>query len=290
MTNQNRFFENVQIYNNKYQIQYSVLLLVLCWSTFSNDYSLESSWVWRYKLCTPIFGEFLLCISSQALRHCTAIFRSFQSCPGSEWATQGHSETCSRSHSCVVLAVCLGLLSCWKVNRHSVLGPERSGEGFHQGSVCTLLCSFLLRSWLVSQSLPLKNIPTAWCCHHHAGMVPGFLQMWRLAFRPKSSILVSSDQRILFLMVWESLGAFWQTPSGLSCAFYWGHSTIKAWLVECCRDGCPSGRFSHRHRGTLELHWVLGHLPDQDPSPPIAQFGQAASSRKSLGDSKFLPL
>ena len=23
------------------------------------------------------------------------------------------------------------------------------------------------------------------------------------------------------------------------------HSTIKAWLVECCRDGCLSGRFSH---------------------------------------------
>jgi hypothetical protein len=41
-------------------------------------------------------------------------------------------------------------------------------------------------------------------------------------------------------------------------------------LVECCRDGCPSGRFSHLHRGTLELcqsdHWVLGHLPDQGPS------------------------
>ena len=46
-----------------------------------------------------------------------------------------------------------------------------------------------------------------------------------------------------------------------------GHSTIKAWLVECCRDGCPSGRFSHLHRGTLELcqsdHQVLGHLSDQ---------------------------
>ena len=31
--------------------------------------------------------------------------------------------------------------------------------------------------------------------------------------------------------------------------------------------------------GTLELcqsdHWVLGHLPDQGPPPPIAQFGQA---------------
>ena len=31
-------------------------------------------------------------------------------------------------------------------------------------------------------------------------MVPGFLQTWPLAFRPMSSILVSSDQRILFLL------------------------------------------------------------------------------------------
>ena len=46
--------------------------------------------------------------------------------------------------------------------------------------------------------------------------------------------------------------------------------------MECCRDVCPYGRFSHLLRGTLELfqsdHWVLGHLPDQGPSAPIAQF------------------
>uniref|UniRef100_A0A8C7FVT1 Uncharacterized protein n=1 Tax=Oncorhynchus kisutch TaxID=8019 RepID=A0A8C7FVT1_ONCKI len=55
------------------------------------------------------------------------------------------------------------------------------------------------------------------------------------------------------------------------------------------RDGYPSGRFSHLHRGTLELcqsdHWVLGHLPD----PSIAQFARLASSRKILGGSKLLP-
>ena len=53
------------------------------------------------------------------------------------------------------------------------------------------------------------------------GMVPGFLQTWHLAFRPKSYILVSSGQRMLFLKV-SPLRAFWQTPSRLSCAFYWG--------------------------------------------------------------------
>ena len=64
-------------------------------------------------------------------------------------------------------------------------------------------------------------------------------------------------------------------------------------MVECFRDGYPSERFSHLHRGTLELcqsdHRVLGHLSDLGPSPPIAQFGRAASSRKSLDCSKLLP-
>jgi hypothetical protein len=35
-------------------------------------------------------------------------------------------------------------------------------------------------------------------------------------------------------------------------------------------------------------HRVLGHLPDQGPSLPIVQFGQAASSRKTLGGFKLL--
>ena len=30
-----------------------------------------------------------------------------------------------------------------------------------------------------------------------------------------------------------------------------GHATIKAWLGECWRDGCPSGKFSHFHRVTI---------------------------------------
>ena len=35
-------------------------------------------------------------------------------------------------------------------------------------------------------------------------------------------------------------------------------------------------------------HKVIGHLPDQGPSPLIAQFGRVASSRKSLAGSKLL--
>ena len=90
---------------------------------------------------------------------------------------------------------------------------------------------------------------------------------------------------ILFLMVRVLMVPEEWFPSG--------HSTIKAWLVECCREGCHSGRFCHLHRGTLEHcqsdQRVLGHLADQGTSPLIAQFGWAASSRKSLGASKLLP-
>ena len=72
-----------------------------------------------------------------------------------------------------------------------------------------------------------------------------------------------------------------------------GHSTVTAWLVECCRDTCPNRRCSHLHRGTLELcqrdHQVLGDLPDQCPSQRIAQFWRAVRSRKSLPGSKLLP-
>ena len=65
--------------------------------------------------------------------------------------------------------------------------------------------------------------------------------MWCLAFRPKSSILLLSDQR-MFLMVWDSssclfgkLQAACRVPFTEECLPS-GHSTIKARLVECCRD------------------------------------------------------
>ena len=38
----------------------------------------------------------------------------------------------------------------------------------------------------------------------------------------------------------------------------------------------------------FSYHRVLGHLPDQGPSPLIAQFAPAASSRNSLGGSKLI--
>ena len=90
-------------------------------------------------------------------RCCTAIFRPVQICSigfkSGLWL--GHSKTfrdLSRSHFCVVLAVC------------PVWDPEHSGAGFHQGSLCTLLRSSFPRFWLVSQSLPLKTIRSIGNC------------------------------------------------------------------------------------------------------------------------------
>jgi hypothetical protein len=77
---------------------------------------------------TCIWGvsPILLCRSSQALSGwmgsvAAQLFSGLSkdvllgSNPGSDWATQVHWDL-SRSHSCVVFAVCLVPFSCWKVN------------------------------------------------------------------------------------------------------------------------------------------------------------------------------
>ncbi len=70
-----------------------------------------------------------------------------------------------------------------------------------------------------------------------------------------------------------------------------GHYTIQAWLVECYRDGCSSGRFSSLHREMLELcQWPSGSW-----SPPwLRPFSPDRSvwpgSLKSPGGSKLFHL
>ena len=60
--------------------------------------------------------------------------------------------------------------------------------------------------------------------------------------------------------------------------------------MECCRDGCPSRRFSPLNGEALKLcqrkHQNRGHLSDQGTS---ARMLSSASSRKSLGGYKLLP-
>ncbi len=121
--------------------------------------------------------------------------------------------------------------------------------------------------------------------------VPGFLHTYRLELRPKSSILVSSDQRILQVFFSKLHAGF-----HVSCTeerLPSGHSAIKPRLVEGCSDGWLSTTFSHLPNASLELShsdlWVLLDLSHQGSSPPIAQFGRTASSRKGSGRPKRLP-
>jgi hypothetical protein len=58
--------------------------------------------------------------------------------------------------------------------------------------------------------------------------------------------------------------------------------------VPFTEEGLPSGLSTIKGLSQSD-HRVLGYVPDQGPSPPTAQFGRAASSRKSLGRSKLLP-
>ena len=136
MTKQKQVFRSfASLFKLKCHIHISIQTLysVLCWSTFGSDYSFKSSWVWLYKLGTPVFVEFLPFFSADPLKLSqvgwgVSLHSYFQVSPemldrfkSGLWL--GHSRTfrdLSRSHSCVVLAVCLGSLSRYKWN----LGPS----------------------------------------------------------------------------------------------------------------------------------------------------------------------
>ena len=255
----------------KYHIYITIeTLYSVCWQ------QLQPSWVHLYLGSFSYSSLQILSTSVRLEGECcsTSSFRSLQRCSigfkSGLWL--GHSRTfrdLSQSHPCVVLAVCLGLLSCWKVN----ISPSLRSWA---------LCSrFSSKISLYFPSI-LSSLPVPAAEKHHqmmlappcftVEMVPGFLQTWRLSFRPKSSILVLSDQRNLFLMFWEYFRCLLaNSKRAVMCLLlrsgFCLATTIKACLVECCRDGCPSGRFSHFHRGTLELcqsdHRFHGHLPYQ---------------------------
>lgn len=81
----------------------------------------------------------------------------------------GHSNTgiCFiLNHSIVALALCLGSLSCWKVN----LCPSSLLQilaGFLPRLSCFWLHPSSHQLWPASLSLLKKSSPTTWCCHHH---------------------------------------------------------------------------------------------------------------------------
>lgn len=75
----------------------------------------------------------------------------------------GHSRiftNLSQSYFCIVLAVCLGLLTCWNVNFTPVWGAELSETDFHQGSLYILPHSSFSLSAFCSRVLCRHSM---WC-------------------------------------------------------------------------------------------------------------------------------
>ena len=121
-------------------------------------------------------------------------------------------------HSCVVLVVWLGSLSCWKVNLQPSL---RSWLLIFFIKDISVLCS------VQSPSVCRWKIPcfTVGMALSRWWAVLGFLQTSHLELWPNSSILASSGQRIVYLTV-SLLGVFVQTPSRLSCVFHWAEASV----------------------------------------------------------------
>ncbi len=235
----------------------------------------------------------------------TAIFRSLQRCSigfkSGLWL--GHSRTVTEllwSHSFVILAVCLGSLSCWKVNLRPSLRSWALWRRF-SSRISLYLTAFIFPSIATSRPVPAAEkqphsmmLPppcfTVGTVLDRWWAVPGFLHTYRLESRPKSSILVSSDQRILFVTILESFRCFLA-------------NSVRVFMCLALRRGFV-GPLCHKAPTGGGLQWWLtfyNFLPSPEcisgaqpqwslgSSPPIAQFGRTASSRKGSGRPKRLP-
>ncbi len=244
----------------------------------------------------------------------TAIFRSLQRCSigfkSGLWL--GHSRTVTEllwSHSFVILAVCLGSLSCWKVNLRPSLRSWALWRRF-SSRISLYLAAFIFPSIATSRPVPAAEK------HPHSMMlpppcftvgtvldrwwaVPGFSQHRPLRIKAKKFYLGLIRPENL---ICHHLGVLQVFFSKLHAGFHVscteerlpsGHSAIKPRLVEGCSDGWLSTTFSHLPNASLELShsdlWVLLYLSHQGSSPLIAQFGRTASSRKGSGRPKRLP-
>ena len=150
---------------------------ILCRTIFCCNYNCKSFWGCLYQLCTSrewhfcpfFFVKFLkLCQIGELLG--TAIFKSchrfsigFRS---GFWL--GHSNTWiyfELNHSIVALAVCLGLLSCWKVNLRPSLKSFADSNMF-SSKIALYLALSIFPSTLTSFPVPAEEK------HPHNMMLP----------------------------------------------------------------------------------------------------------------------
>ncbi len=178
------------------------------------------TWIWGSSAIppcrsSPVLSGWMVNVGGQPffLQRCSIGFKS------GLWP--GHSRTVTEllwSHSFVILAVCLGSLSCWKVNLRPSLRSWALWRRF-SSRISLYLTAFIFPSIVTSRPVPAAEK------HPHSMMlpppcftvgtvldrwwaVPGFLHTYHLELRPKSYILVSSDQRILFVTILESFRCF----------------------------------------------------------------------------------
>ncbi len=240
------------------------------------------TWIWGSSAIppcrsSPVLSGWMVNIGGQpflwSLQRCSIGFKS------GLWL--GHSRTVTEllwSHYFVILAVCLGSLSCWKVNLRPSLRSWALWRRFRPGYPCTWPHSSFPRLQQSSCPCSWKTPPQhdaattmlhCWDCIGQVMSSAWFLHTYRFELRQKSSILVSSDQRILQVFFSKLHAGFHvscteeRLPSGQLCH--------KARLVEGCSDGWLSTTFSHLPNASLELShsdlWVILYLSYQGSSP-----------------------
>ena len=176
-------------------------------------------------------------------RRCTAIFRSLQRCSiglkSVLWL--GHSRTfteLSWSHTFDILAVCLGSLSCWKMNRRPSLRSRVHWSRF-SSRMALYIAAFIFPSILTSLPVPAAEK------HPHSMMLPPpcFPLGMVLAWFPSKHDTWHSHQRVLIRPDhFVSLGLrvlqahFGQLQAGCHVPFTkeWlpsGQSMIQAWWI-----------------------------------------------------------
>ena len=187
------------------RLQHRVLLDLMLQAWHSCTWGVSPILLCRYSKTLP---GWMGSVAAQLFSGLSRDVRSGSS-PGSGWATHGHSFL-SRSHSYIFLTVCLWSLSCWKEN---LCMMSWSLWSRFSSRISLYFALFIFSSILTSLPVPAAEkhpygmmLPPP--CFT-IGIVQGFLQTWCLAFMPKSSVLASSDQRILFSLSESPLGAFW---------------------------------------------------------------------------------
>ena len=206
-----------------FYLSIQTLFSVLSWSTYGSDYSLDSSWVWRYKLGTPLFGEFLPFFSADPLKLCQVgwggslhsycqVYRDVRSA--------GPLKDIQR-HVPKPLLHCLGC-----VLRVIVL---LESEPLPQSEVLSTLEQVFIKDLSVLYSM----FPTMLTClpvpaaekHPHSMMLPPCFTVWDCIcqvmssawFPPDVTLGIQAKDFNLVSHGQSTLGSFWQAPSGMSC-------------------------------------------------------------------------